>query len=138
MRVQLRTRLGGLASLLLVSLVVAGEPALKAGVFTPANPAPQFTLQGSQGTAVKLSDYRGKVVVIAFGYTHCPEVCPTTLALLTQAHRKLGDAGRDLQVLYVTVDPERDSLARLKQYLGSFDPTFVGATGTRISMTLTR
>ena len=135
MRARLRQHLGCLASLLLFgSLATAAEPAppprLKAGVFTPANLAPPFALQGSQGAPVKLGDYRGKVVVLAFGYTHCPEVCPTTLALLTQAHRKLGDAGRDLQILYVTVDPQRDSLARLKQYLGTFDPSFIGLTGT--------
>src|ERR1700730_16953732 len=100
--------------------------ALKAGVFNPAREAPDFSVRGSDGAALTLSRYRGKVVVLGFGYTSCPNVCPVTLAVLAQAHRKLGALGAQVQVIYLTVDPERDNADRLKQYLASFDPTFVG------------
>ncbi|HEY4368890.1 MAG TPA: SCO family protein [Steroidobacteraceae bacterium] len=120
--------------LLLLSLTnlvqAADAPALKAGVFTPPRQAPDFSLQGSDGHELKLSRYRGKAVVLGFGFTSCPDVCPTTLATLAQARRKLGSAAADVQIVYITVDPERDTAARMKQYLGSFDATFVGGTGT--------
>ncbi|HTP48197.1 MAG TPA: SCO family protein [Casimicrobiaceae bacterium] len=92
--------------------------------------APDFSLKGSNGSELKLSSYRGKVVALAFGYTHCPGICPTTLAYLAEVRRMLGTGGADFQVVYVTVDPERDSVERLKAFLVSFDPTFVGGTGT--------
>jgi protein SCO1/2 len=111
---------------------------LKAGVFNPARDAPDFSVNGSDGTALTLSRYRGKVVVLGFGYTSCPNVCPATLAVLAQAHRKLGSLGPQVQVIYLTVDPERDSAARLKQFLAAFDPTFVGGTGTAAQMAAVR
>ena len=107
----------------------AQTPTLKAGVFSPPRQAPEFSLQGSDGAELNLSRYRGKVVVLAFGFTSCPDVCPTTLAVLAQARRKLGDAGNEVQIVYVTVDPERDNAERMKKYLGTFDPTFIGGTG---------
>jgi protein SCO1 len=103
---------------------------LKTGAFKPPRPAPEMSLRGSDGAELKLAHYRGKVVALGFGYTTCPDVCPTTLAYLAQAREKLGPAGRDMQVVYITVDPERDSLERLRAYIGGFDPTFVGGTGT--------
>jgi protein SCO1/2 len=103
---------------------------LRSGVFDPPRMAPDFSLRGSNGSDFKLSRYRGKVVALGFGYTHCPGVCPTTLAFLAKARQKLGAAGKDLQIVYVTVDPERDNEQRLRTFLASFDPTFVGATGT--------
>ena len=103
---------------------------LKSGVFNPPRPAPEFSLRGSDGAEFKLSRYRGKVVALGFGYTFCPDVCPTTLAELAQARKKLGADAKDFQVVYVTVDPERDSAARLKTYLSAFDESFIGATGT--------
>ena len=112
--------------------------ALKAGVFNPAREAPDFSVRGSDGAPLVLSRYRGKVVVLAFGYTSCPNVCPVTLAVLALAHRKLGALGSQVQVIYLTVDPERDSAERLKQYLASFDPTFVGGTGTAQQMAAVR
>ncbi len=108
----------------------AGGGGLKAGVFDPPRAAPNFSLRGSDGADFKLSGYRGKVVALGFGYTYCPDVCPTTLLELAQARKKLGADARDFQVIYVTVDPERDSAARLKTYLSAFDDSFLGATGT--------
>ena len=109
----------------------AAEPSgLKSGVFDPPRPAPEFSLRGSDGVDFKLSRFRGKVVALGFGYTFCPDVCPTTLAELAQARKKLGPQAKDFQVVYITVDPERDSAARLKTYLSAFDDSFLGATGT--------
>jgi protein SCO1/2 len=116
----------------------AEADALKAGVFNPPREAPDFSVRGSDGAALTLSHYRGKVVVLGFGYTSCPNVCPATLAVLAIAHRKLGALGSQVQVIYLTVDPERDSAERLKQYLSSFDPTFVGGTGTASQMAAVR
>jgi protein SCO1 len=120
-----------LASLfLLAANVASSEPALKAGVFSPPRQAPEFSLHGSDGRELTMSRYRGKVVVLGFGFTSCPDVCPTTLATLAQTRRKLGQEAADVQIVYITVDPERDSVERMKKYLGTFDPTFVGGTGS--------
>jgi protein SCO1/2 len=114
-----------------VQFAAASEaPALKAGSFSPPRQAPDFSLHGSDGNELRLSNYKGKVVLLGFGFTSCPDVCPTTLATLAQTRRKLGAAASDVQVVYITVDPERDVPARMKQYLASFDPTFVGGTDT--------
>jgi protein SCO1 len=128
-----------LACVLLSTAGQAAEiEALKAGVFNPAREAPDFSVRGSDGTALTLSRFRGKVVVLGFGYTSCPNVCPATLAVLAQAHRKLGTLGSQVQIIYLTVDPERDTAERLKQYLAGFDPSFVGGTGTAAEMAAVR
>ena len=108
---------------------MTNTPALKAGVFEPPAAAPDFTLRGSDGAELKLSRFRGKVVALVFGFTHCPEVCPTTLATLAQARKALGADAAALQVVYITVDPERDELAGMRDYLAAFDKSFVGGTG---------
>jgi protein SCO1 len=108
----------------------AADGQLKAGTFDPPRMAPDFTLEGSDGTKLTLGEYRGKVIVLGFGFTHCPQVCPTTLSTLAKARRKLGASGDGMQVVYVSVDPQRDSPARMRAYLKEFDPSFIGATGT--------
>ena len=118
-----------LALLLAASADLAQEPALKAGVFDPPRLAPDFSLTGSDGSELTLSRHRGKVVVLAFGFTSCADVCPVTLGTLSSAKKQLGEAGRDVQVVYVTVDPERDDAERMRTYLAAFDPSFVGGTG---------
>ncbi|MFI5317184.1 MAG: SCO family protein [Myxococcota bacterium] len=127
-----------LALLLAGSSSAAGEAALTAGVFDPPRPAPEFALRGSNGAELRLSQFRGKVVVLAFGFTSCPEVCPTTLATLARARAKLGARSRDLQVLYVTVDPERDDSERMRSYLAGFDRSFLGATGSEAQLAAVR
>ena len=102
---------------------------LKAGVFEPPRAAPEIALPSTAGP-FKLSSYRGKVVVLEFGYTHCVDVCPVSLAALTQAREKLGPAGADVQVVFITVDPARDTAARLRTYLKPFDASFIGVTGS--------
>jgi protein SCO1 len=107
----------------------AGE--LKAGALTPVMPAPALTLHGTDGKPLTLARFRGKVVLLAFGFSNCGEVCPITLATLAGARKKLGAGAADVQVVYVTVDPERDDATQMKKFLGSFDSTFIGGVGTR-------
>ncbi|WDD95409.1 SCO family protein [Burkholderia sp. FERM BP-3421] len=86
-----------------------------------------FALPDTAGKVRTLADFKGRAVVMFFGYTHCPDVCPTTMAELSQALQQLGpDAAKRVQVLFVTVDPERDTAELLGQYVPAFNPTFVG------------
>ena len=92
-------------------------------------PQADFQLTDFNGKSRNLLDFRGKVVVLFFGYIHCPDVCPTTLADLAQVMRQLGkDAGK-VQILFVTLDPERDSPEVLAKFVPSFDPSFLGLYG---------
>ena len=89
--------------------------------------AQDFSLQDPQGKTRTLADYKGKAVVMFFGYTHCPDVCPTTMAELNQVMQKLGaDDAQRVQVLFVTVDPQRDTSELMGQYVPAFNPAFVG------------
>ena len=131
--------------LLLLILLIGGATAhaedagaLKAGVFDPPREAPDFTLPGSNGAELKLSAYRGKVVLLGFGFTSCAAVCPITLGTLKQVNKKLGAQASDLQVIYITVDPEHDDAVRLKKYLSSFDPNFIGGTGSEAQLAAVR
>jgi len=139
------SRVVNAAFLLLFSCLLYGgnagaleEPAMKAGVFSPARVAPDFSLAASDGSELNLQRFRGKVVALGFGFTSCPDVCPITLAVLAQARRKLGELKEDLQVVYVTVDPDRDDAERMRNYLAAFDPTFIGGTGTEEQLAAVR
>ena len=112
-----------------MAAAVEGEN-LKSGVFEPPRQAPGFTLTASNGTEFSLNQAQGKLVILGFGFTHCPNICPMTLANLAQARKKLGSLADEVQVVYVTVDPERDTPARLREYLNTFDSSFIGVTGT--------
>jgi protein SCO1/2 len=89
-----------------------------------------FTMQEAGGGQVDADDFRGKTVLLYFGYTHCPDICPTTLARLRAVRQALGADAASLQVLFVTVDPVRDTSAELASYVHAFDPDFVGLRGT--------
>lgn len=118
---------------LLLAACTAGAAradALKAGVFAPPRAAPELALESSSGAPFRLAAQRGKVVVLEFGYTHCADVCPVSLAALVQARALLGADAARVQVVFVTVDPARDDAARLRSYLAQFDPGFVGLSGT--------
>ena len=90
-----------------------------------------FTLLDAHNRPRSLDEFRGKVVVLTFGYTNCPDFCPTTLAKLAEARRMLGSDGTRVQVLFVTIDPARDSAQLLDHYVPSFDPSFLGLRGTQ-------
>lgn len=92
---------------------------------TGADYATDFSLTDHNGQQRTLSDFRGKAVVIFFGFTQCPDVCPTSLGELAQARKLLGADGDRLQGLFISVDPERDTPEVMKQYMASFDPTFL-------------
>jgi protein SCO1 len=113
-----------------IATTAAAATGFKSGVFDPPRQAPEFSLQGTDGQTLNLNRYHGKVVLLAFGYSSCTAVCPVTLHTFALAVRKLGPAAAGVQVVYVTVDPQRDTPARLKQFLANFDPSFVGGTGT--------
>lgn len=115
-----------------------GAAALKAGVFDPPRAAPNFTLPGSNGAPLKLSAYRGKVILLGFGFTSCQGVCPVTLATLKTASRKLGVQAKDLQVIYITVDPKTDNAPTMRKHLAAFDPRFIGGTGTPMQLAAVR
>jgi protein SCO1/2 len=140
----MRNTPGRIAALLVALLIVAWSAhaddgtTLKAGVFEPPRAAPDFTLRGSNDAELKLGAYRGKVVLLGFGFTSCAAVCPITLGTLGQVYRKLGAQAGDVQVIYITVDPERDDAPRLKKYLAGFNPSFVGGTGTEAQLAAVR
>ena len=113
-------------------------PALKAGGFDPPRMAPDFTLPGSNGAPLKLSAQRGKVVLLAFGYSHCQAVCPVTLSTLKMVKKQLGAQAGAIQVVYVTVDPKRDSAPVMQRWLAAFDPAFLGGTGTAAQLAAVR
>ena len=121
---------------LLVAALAAGayvlfRPHAYAGTVMQApTPAPAMdALIGTDGRPVDLTAYRGDVVVLFFGYTHCPDVCPTTMSVVGRTLDRLGDDADRVRVLMVSVDPERDDAATLRDYVQAFDPTFMGATG---------
>lgn len=106
-----------------------GVKPLHAIDITWQHPSPEFRLSGPDGKVHSLSEFRGKVVIVFFGYTHCPEVCPTTLADLAQVMRQMGEQARDVQVLFVTLDPERDKPEVLGRFVPFFDERFLGLSG---------
>ena len=123
-----------LLSILLAGLLLAGcdkeqGATFKATDITGAELGRELQLTDHNGTPRTLQDFRGKVLVVFFGFTHCPDVCPTTLAELARARQLLGADGERVQVVMVTVDPERDTPELLRQYVTSLDPTFLGLTG---------
>jgi protein SCO1/2 len=125
------------------ALAAAGQATpigLKAGAFDPPQAAAEFPdgVRATDGGALKLARYRGKVVLLAFGFTHCPAVCPTTLATLAETRKLLGADAASLQAVFVTVDPERDDVEHLRRYLAGFDAGFVGGTGQPQALELLR
>jgi len=104
-------------------------PSFKNTDITGADYGKDFTLTDHTGKTRTLADFRGKVLVVFFGYTHCPDVCPTTLADLKIAKEQLGQDGNRVQVVFVTLDPERDTRRLLANYVPAFDPSFIGLYG---------
>jgi protein SCO1/2 len=120
--------LAGLASMLTVVLVVAWRadvPITRSAVGGP------FQLVDQDGRAVTQDDLKGRPTLLFFGFTHCPDICPTTLFEVSEILRQLGPDADKVRAAFVTVDPERDTPAVLKDYLGSFDPHLMALTGSR-------
>jgi protein SCO1/2 len=131
----------GLFVFALIGLVAAGvflfsKPDTFRGT-TYAEPYPvasEIQLTGAGNHTFQLSETRGKVVALFFGYTSCPDVCPTTLAELNQALGQLGEEAEQVQVLFVTVDPERDTPERVQEYVNHFNPDFIGLSGAQTEL----
>lgn len=107
-----------------------GAASFQAVDITGAEYGRGFALPDLDGRPRTLADFQGRAVVLFFGFTHCPDVCPTTLAELATIKQRLGPAGERLQTVFVTVDPERDTPELLKAYMANFDPSFVALRGT--------
>jgi protein SCO1/2 len=118
-----------LAAALALAACDASGPSFKNTDITGADYGRDFSLTDHTGKPRTLADFRGKVVVMFFGYTHCPDVCPTTMAELKAVKEQLGGDGKRMQVLFVTVDPERDTPQLLASYVPAFDRTFLGLYG---------
>lgn len=133
-----KTLLVGIGSFLLIGIVAAGtvffaQSAGFRGTYfdEPYPPAAEFSLERSDGTSFQLSQMRGRVVLLFFGYTSCPDICPTTLAELNQAMGRLRESEADrVQVIFITVDPERDTPERVQEYVNHFNPGFIGLSGS--------
>ena len=106
------------------------KPQFKSIDLTGADYAQGFSLTDHNGQLRTLKDFAGKIVVVFFGFTQCPDVCPTSMAELTQVKQLLGPDGDKLQTVFITVDPERDTPALLKAYMANFDPTFLALRPT--------
>jgi protein SCO1/2 len=108
----------------------SGGPHFNSVDITGADYGPALKLPDSQGRVRTLADFKGQVVVVFFGYTQCPDVCPTTMAELAEIKRKLGPDGSKLQAIFVSLDPERDTPEVLTQYVQGMDPSFMALRGT--------
>ena len=109
---------------------IAGPGSFKAIDITGADYAQGLDLPDADGKRRTLADFKGKVTLVFFGYTQCPDVCPTTMLELAEVKKTLGADGARVQGVFVTVDPERDTAEVLKAYVGAFSPDFVGLRGT--------
>jgi len=103
-------------------------------VYENPGQAPEITLISSDDQQFDLAMQKGKIVLLFFGYTSCPDVCPSTLADMKRVLNILGKDSEDVQVVFVTVDPERDTVDKLKSYMALFNPNFIGLTGTEIDL----
>jgi len=113
---------------------LSGQKTFESTDITGVNYGKNFSLTDHSGHIRNLNDFKGKIVVIFFGYTQCPDVCPTTMLEMANVMKQLGNLADQVQVLFITLDPERDSTQRLSQYVPSFDKRFIGLSGTKESI----
>jgi protein SCO1/2 len=116
-----------------ILLTGCSSDALRGGTLEPPRAAPNLRLPDQYGRIFDLEEHRGKVVLVFFGYTYCPDVCPVTLAQTASVLRKLASQAKQVQVVFVTVDPQRDTPEVLANYLKNFDPTFIGLSASPIA-----
>jgi protein SCO1/2 len=119
-----------LASAALLAACGDRKPQFNAVDLTGADYAKDFQLPDTDGKLRTLQDFKGKAVIVFFGYTQCPDVCPTTMADIAQAKKLLGGDGAKVQGIFITIDPERDTSDLLKAYVANFGPDFVALRGT--------
>lgn len=115
---------------IIFGVVFAKPYTVRGTLFDPPVKAENFELVSSQGGMYRLSEHNEKFVMIFFGYTSCPDVCPTTLFALKQVKERLGELANNIEFVFITVDPARDTQSQMSAYLKSFDQSFFGLTGT--------
>jgi protein SCO1/2 len=115
------------AAILLVTTPHGGQPVQSSGTALVGGP---FSLVGAGGKAVTDDDFRGRYMLVFFGFTHCPDICPAELQVIAQALDKLGDKGKRVVPVFISLDPERDTPEAMADYVKSFGPNFVGLTGS--------
>lgn len=125
----MRAILAVIAAAMLLAACSPEAPTFKGADITGASFGRELALADHHGKARTLADFRGKAVVIFFGFTQCPDVCPTALSALAEAMRRLGPDATRVQVLFVTIDPERDTADLLSRYVPAFHPSFLGLRG---------
>lgn len=130
MRRRIRQFIYGIFIALAVTACAPAKPVFKGSDITGVDWGRDVKLQAHTGKPLSTADFRGKVQVLFFGYTHCPDICSPTLAKLAAVRKGLGADGDKVQVIFVTVDPKHDTPEQLAQFLPKFDPTFVGLTGS--------
>lgn len=127
----------GLGILALIGVVIAAtiflpkSDTFRGTLYDPALSAPEIVLTQGNGSSFQLSEMRGDVVLLFFGYTSCPDVCPTTLSEMKRVLADLGPGAESVQVVFVTVDPERDTPQKLRDYVSIFNPAFIGLSGSK-------
>lgn len=121
-----------------IAIAPRTAPTFHGTTYTEVAPAAQFALVDQDGRTVSLDTYRGHPVLLFFGYTKCPDVCPTTLAKLTKAARDAGGEAEDIRILLITVDPANDTPGTLKKYTGHFGPAVAGLTGDSAALAAAR
>jgi protein SCO1/2 len=126
----------GLGLISLIGVVLAAvllfpqTESFRGTLYDPALPAPEIELARDNGSSFRLSEMRGNVVLLFFGYASCPDVCPTTLSELRKVNEELGSAADQVKVVFVTVDPERDTPEKIQKYVSIFNPSFIGLSGS--------
>jgi protein SCO1/2 len=115
------------AAVLLITTPQGGQPVQSSGTALVGGP---FSLVGADGKPVTDRDFRGRYMLIFFGFTHCPDICPAELQVIAQALEQLGDKAKNVVPIFITLDPERDTPEAMGNYLKSFGPNFVGLTGS--------
>jgi protein SCO1/2 len=130
----------GLGLLLIAALALSRPYTFRGSVIEPAFPAEDFTLSDAQGRPFRLSDQRGSLVLLFFGYTTCPDICPATLGEMKEVRERLlkdsrlAEKAETVRFVFITVDPQRDTPERVGQYVSTFDPTFIGLTGSEAEL----
>lgn len=120
----------GLLAITIAVVVLFRKPyAFHGTVINPPLPVTDFMLQTGKAETFRLSDARGKIVMLFFGYTSCPDVCPVTLATFKQVHERIGDDAQQIAFVMITADPERDTPEKVKTYVSQFNPDFIGLSG---------
>ena len=126
----MKPKWGGIILLALWLAACSGSYDWHGSPYEPTKEAPEITLSDTSGQPFQLIDERGEIVLVYFGYTYCPDICPATLAELAWVKEQLGPEAENVQVVFISVDPARDTADRVDSYLAKFDPEFVGLVGS--------